>query len=235
MFADIWFSYLYQPIFNLLIWVYNNWTDQNLGWAVVYVTVFLQVALLPFSLINARNTVINREIAEDVKRISKEFNNDPVQRKEEIRKILKRRNYSPWSKTFYLGIQAVFLILLYQVFIDGIQGKHVVELLYKSVDFPGAINTDFYGFDLGQTHTLVWPAIVVALIYIEIYFDFRKRSGKLKKTDLTYFLLFPTVVLVTLYVLPMVKSLYVLVSMLLAIVIGWFASLVFSRPKKKAK
>lgn len=234
-FSTFWFEYLYQPTFNLLIWVYNNWTDQSMGWAVVYVTAVIQVALFPFTLIIERNKFRNRALMAEMKRIDREYAKDPVMKKEEIRKLLKKRRFSPWSKAWYFAIQGVFIILLYQVFKDGIQGKNIVELLYRNVDFPGAINSVFYGVELNAERTLAWPIAVVALVYVEILFDFRKRNGKLKKSDLTYFLLFPTAILVTLHILPMVKSLYVIVSMLVAIVLGLFAKGIFQVTSKEAK
>jgi len=60
----IWHDFLYQPVFNFLIWVYNNWTDQNLGWAVVYMTIILRLILLPFSIISEKNKNKNLEIRE---------------------------------------------------------------------------------------------------------------------------------------------------------------------------
>ena len=35
MILNLWNDLLYQPLFNFLIWIYNTWTDGNLGWAVV--------------------------------------------------------------------------------------------------------------------------------------------------------------------------------------------------------
>ena len=62
-FSQFWNVYLYQPLFNFLIWIYNNWTNMNFGWAVVYLTLILRFVLLPFTLINERNRVRNAEIA----------------------------------------------------------------------------------------------------------------------------------------------------------------------------
>ncbi|MEK7102209.1 MAG: hypothetical protein AAB912_01095, partial [Patescibacteria group bacterium] len=57
MFDFFWNDYLFRPLLNILIWLYNNWAGENLGWAVVILTVSLRVLLLPFSIISERNAV----------------------------------------------------------------------------------------------------------------------------------------------------------------------------------
>ena len=227
-----WNVFLYQPVFNLLIWIYNNYTDHNFGWAVVYLTIILRIILLPFTLVEEFTKHGNKALVEELQRINEAFKKDPIMRKLEIRRILKKRKVRPWAKIIVLGVQVLVLILLYQVFLRGITGEKVLQVLYPSVDFPGVINTNFYGFDLGMRHELIWPGIVSVWLLLEIYFDYRKEKGAvLGKSDLVYFILFPTFVFLALWWLPMVKSLFILTSMLFSLIIGQLSKLIF-RPKK---
>lgn len=225
---------LYQPLFNALIWIYNNWTEMNLGWAVVYLTLFLRIALLPFTIIDERDKAKNEALVEDLRRVEKGYKNDPVQRKEEVRKILKKRKVRPWAKATVLGVQLLVLVLLYQVFIAGITGERVARTLYPSVDHPGVINTEFYGFDLGTRHDWAWAGAVALWLMAEVYVGLRKRKTEFTKTDLTYFLLFPAAVFFALWWLPMVKSLFILTSMLFSVIVGGFLGLLFKPRKAKA-
>ena len=176
MLGAFWHDVLYQPLFNLLIWIYNNWTDQNLGWAVVYVTVLLRLALLPFTLITDRNSIRNQELYEEVKEIERSYQTDPVMRREEIRRVLKKRRVQPWSTAIVLGVHALMIVLLYQVFITGLRSSdNVFALLYPSVDFPGPINTIFHGFSLSATHDIIWSGIVALMLAAAIYLGFRRR------------------------------------------------------------
>lgn len=232
MLANIWNDFLYQPGFNALIWIYNNWTDLNLGWAIVYLTVILRMVLVPFTLINERNRIKNQELADDIDSLSKELHADPVRKKMEIRKMLKKRKVQPWAKAIVLGIQALFLVLLYQIFLRGITGEKILKILYPSVDFPGVINTDFYGFDLGGERDLIWAGAVAILLFAHIYFDLRKRRMGYTRADLAYFVLFPTVVFLVLYFLPMVKSLFVITSLVFSIIVSAISKLLFRRHLK---
>lgn len=231
MFAIFWHDVLYQPLFNFLIWMYNTWTGQNFGWAVVWLTVFIRILLLPFTLVTERDRIKNDDLSKDVARVGHEFRHDPVQKKAEIRRILKQKKVRPWAKIVVLGVQLLVLVLLYQVFLRGITNEKIMKILYPSIDFPGVINTDFFGFDLNHTHDALWAGAVGAFLLAEIYADYRKRKVKIQKSDLLYFFLFPLAVFLVLWMLPMVKSLFVLTSLLFSAIIYQFSKLLFqSKP-----
>lgn len=234
MLSALWHNYLYQPLFNFIIWIYNNWTDMNFGWAVVYLTIILRIILLPFTLVNERNSVKNAEIASEIRKLGKEYPTDVIQRKEEIRRLLKQRRVQPWARVVVLGVQLLVLILLYQVFLRGITGEKILSILYPSVDFPGFIETNFYGFELGEARTFIWPGIIAVWLFVEIYLDLHKK-GKIQKKDMMFFLLFPMFVFVLLWYLPMVKSLFILTSMVFSVIIAVFSRAIFRSEPKKVK
>ena len=236
MLAIIWHDFLYQPLFNLLIWMYNNWTDQNLGWSIVYLTIILRVVLLPFTIVTERDKAKNAALADELIRIDKEFKNDSVLKKEEMRRIMKKRKIRPWAKAVVLGIQALVLVLLYQVFLQGITGEKMVKILYPVVDFPGQINVNFYNFDLGADKDFLAAGIVALYLFFEIYLNYKKRGVGVKKADLVYFILFPIAVFVVLYILPMVKALFIFTSLIYSAVVGGFLRVIFKpKPKKVSK
>lgn len=235
MFGTIWNDFLYQPLFNVLIWMYNNWTDQNLGWAIVYLTVLLRVVLLPFTIIAERDRIKNEKLTTELRGLAKEYRNDPVMQKDEIRRRLRQKRVRPWAKVVVLGIQVLVLVLLYQVFLRGITGEKLIRFLYSWVDFPGRINTMFYGFNLGKVHDVVWPGAVGLFLLAEIYWDYRKHKRELTKSDLFYFIIFPLFSFFILWILPMVKSLFIMTSLLFSVIIRLFVNLLFkpaSVPKK---
>ena len=230
--TEFWYIYAYQPLFNLLIYIYNNFTDQNLGWAIVQLTVLLRFVLLPFTILAEYNRVKNEELAKEIEQISKIYKKDPIQRKQEIRLIMKQRRVQPWSRVFVLAVQAFVMLLLYQVFKQGIAGERMLQTLYQAVDFPGVVNTNFYGFNLGQPHDAIWAGAVALWLFAETYLEFRKRGNNLTRADLTYFMLFPTMVFVLLWALPMSKSLFVFTSLVFSAIIGMIFRPIFRKPKK---
>ncbi|HBU07261.1 MAG TPA: hypothetical protein DEB09_04215 [Candidatus Magasanikbacteria bacterium] len=234
MLAIIWHDFLYQPLFNLLIWLYNDYTNANLGWAVVYLTIILRLVLLPFTLVTEKAKAKEEDLGNQASELEKSFKNDPVMLKTEMRKLLQRKKVRPWSKAIVLGVQVLVLVLLYQVFLRGITGEKVIKILYPFINFPGKINTVFYGFELGQVHDFIWPGIVAVFLLGEIYLGYRKNKA-LTQSDLAYFILFPAFSFLALWILPMVKSLFILTSLLFSVIIHQFSKVIFRpKPVKKA-
>jgi len=232
MFGTFWYTFLYQPVFNFLIELYNTIAGENLGWAIVLLTVLLRIVLLPFTLVTEKARSQNIELEADLHKAEKEFSNDSVLRKQEIRRILKKRKIRPWAKTIVLAVQLLMLVLLYQVFVQGVTGIQVIHTLYPTVDFPGKINTDFYGFELSERHNIVWPVLVALFLFGEIYFELKGK--RVRQADMFYLIIFPIVSFFILWWLPMVKSLFILTSIFFSIIIHQI-SRIFMRSEKPAE
>ena len=231
MLSYFWANYLYQPLFNALIWIYLNIAQNNLGWAVVWLTIFLRVILLPLTIISVRDAARQKKVEEEAYHTVKAFKNDVVAQKEEIRKIMKRNRISPWAKVITLGLQLLVLILLYQVFIRGITGERVIKLLYPWIEFPGKINIDFYGFNIGKAHDSFWAGIAAIYLFFSIYLS-ERSDHKRDRSKLTYLFLFPLVTFFVLWFLPMVKSLFILTTMMFSDTITVISRLIFTEKEK---
>lgn len=230
MLSYLWANYLYQPLFNALIWIYLNLTNRNLGWAVVWLTIFLRIVLLPLTIISERDAVKQKKVEEEALKAAKIFKNDPVAQKEEIRKIMRKNRVSPWAKVMSLGLQLLVLVLLYQVFVRGITGEKIIRLLYPWVDFPGKINVYFYGFNIGEHHDSLWAGIVALYLFFSIYLG-EGKGNKKDTSRATFLFIFPIFTFVALWALPMVKSLFILTSMLFSDTITIIRKIIF--PEKE--
>lgn len=213
----IWNTYFFQPVFNILIYFYNETAVQSLGLAVIYLTVLIRLLLLPFSVISVWKKSFHKKLSREIEKIALAYKNDPVLQNQEIREFLKTHRVNPWSKAIVLGVQALALILLYQVFLGGIRGTKM-DMLYEWVDRPDFVNTVFFGFELGARN-FIWPAIVAVFIYLQVSFDQRKKRAMLLNSDIVYKYFFPLVVFCILYILPMVKSLFLLTSLLFSVIV----------------
>lgn len=219
MLAEVWDSLLYFPLLNALIYLYNTLAGQNLGWAVIWLTIVLRVVLLPFTVISIKGGEKQKKVEEDAYRAAEVYKNDPVAQKEELRRIMKQHRVSPWARTFTLVIQAVVFVVLYQVFMHGISGEHIAKNLYSSVDYPGKPETIFYGFELGRTHDTLWAGIAAGYLFISILLHNLQRP-QWQKSDLYFLIFFPLSVFSVLWFLPMVKSLFILTASLFSDIVG---------------
>lgn len=216
--GQYWHDYLYTPLLNILFFLYSGPAFANLGVAVIELTVLLRFALLPFTLVDERNRFRYEKLNKKIEAIERDFKTDHVKRAERIRELLKEAKVSYWSKVIVLGVQLLVLVLLYQVFIGGIRFTRY-EVLYPWVQAPeGQINVNFLGFNLAE-HSLLWAGIVAVLLFLQIYTVQKQREHLIRRSDVMYLFVFPIFTLVILLMLPMVKSLFVLTSMLFSMVI----------------
>ncbi len=217
---DIWNNFLYIPLFNGLIWLYNDWGKENLGYAVIILTVALRVVLLPLSIVSERNKIRYRLLDEELGKTEKAYKDDRVLLKEQVRGLLKKYKVNPWAKTLVLGIQALVLVLLYQVFIHGITYSKL-NVLYPFVARPEVINAKFYGFELGLRDAR-WAGLVGLVLFAEIYLDQRRRKAKVARNEQIYAIFFPIMSFLILYALPMVKSVFILTSLAFSYMLSMF-------------
>lgn len=215
--GQFWHDYLYTPLLNILFFLYSGPAFGNLGVAVIELTVALRIALLPFSIVDERNRFRYEKLDRKIETIERDFKTDHVMRAEKIRDLLKEHKVSYWSKVIVLGTQLLTLVLLYQVFIGGIRFTHN-EILYDWVQVPGQVNTSFLGFNIAEK-SLLWASVVAIILFLQIYTVQKQREHLIRRSDVMYLFLFPIFSLVILLLLPMVKSLFVLTSMLFSMFI----------------
>ena len=229
----IWTTLLFQPLLNALVWIYNTLAHQNMGWAVVILTVFLRVILLPLSIISSRDSERQKRLEEEARRVAASFKTDPEAEKEEYRKIMKKNRVSPWAKSLVLLFQFLVLLLLYYVFVGGIFGEKLVSLLYDSVSFPGQINNIFYGHNVGESHDILWAGICA--VYLLVMNWLQKITDKTwQKSEAIFLVMFPLFTFILLWWLPMAKSLFILTTMIFSDILALITHIVAPAPKPAA-
>ncbi|MBI4281850.1 YidC/Oxa1 family membrane protein insertase [Candidatus Uhrbacteria bacterium] len=213
MLYTFWTTILYAPLLNVLVALYNTLGMENLGIAVIWLTVIIRCILLPLSFIEERNRDRYNEVAKKWKDLVKDIPSDEVLRRELFRKYLKEKRVSPWARGASLGLQLLVLVLLYQVFIGGFRAVETLPL-YSFVERPEMIITSFFGlFDIAERNA--WASLVVAtFLFLTIWMEQRERKGILTRSQLYYRIFFPVFTFVALYLLPSVKSVFIMTSML---------------------
>ena len=213
----LWHDYLYTPLLNFLFFLYNGPAFGNLGVAIIELTVLLRLLLLPLSILDERNRYRYEKLDRHVEQIRSDFKDDPIKMKEKVRELLRHHKVNYWSKVGLLSIQLVVLVLLYQVFVGGVKFTQQ-EVLYGWVTVPDKVNTIFLGFEVGY-RSWFWAALVAALLFAKIYTEQKQRVHLVTKSDLMYLFTFPLFTLVLLGLLPMVKALFILTTMLFTMLV----------------
>jgi len=165
----------------------------------------LVVNWIPHCISECNNHQLSQGGIDNFEEAAKAFKGDYVAQKAEYRRVMKSHHVSPWAKSLTLLVQAVVLVLLYQVFVGGINNDRVVKTLYPSIDYPGKLNSIFYGFSIGKTHDLIWPGICALYLFVSIYISHRKKKKDWNGSEVTYLLIFP---LFTFTFLPLFNLMY---------------------------
>lgn len=136
---------LYQPIFNALVFLYDILPGNDVGLAIILLTVAIKLILFPLSLQSIKSQKALQELQPKIEELKKQYKD----RKEEMAKatmeLYKKEKVNPFSSCLPLLIQFPFLIAVYQVFRSGLNSQNF-DILYSFVNNPGSINSLSVGF-----------------------------------------------------------------------------------------
>lgn len=152
---------VYQPLYNILIFLYNVIPGGDFGIAIVAVTLFIKFAMIPLSKKQIQSQKKMQEIQPELKKIQKKYKEDKEKQTKEVMNFYKENKVNPFSGCFPMIIQIIFLIAMYRVIINISNAELVIntEDLYSFVEDPGKINHTFLGIV-----DLLKPSIPIAIL-----------------------------------------------------------------------
>lgn len=143
----------YQPIFNLLIWLYAMVGD--IGVAIILLTVILKLLLWPLTIQSLRSQKMLQQLQPKLKALQEKYKDDKPALTKSTMELYKEEKVNPFSSCLPLLIQLPFLFALYRVLVDGLESKNF-SALYPFVANPGTIHTISFGFlDLAKSSIIL--------------------------------------------------------------------------------
>lgn len=115
-----WFGWIARPLFAMLRWVHAN-TGQNWGWAIVWVTVLINLALVPLKLSSMKSMKKMALLQPQIQAINDKYKgvglNDPKanDKNTEIMDLYKKNGVNPAGGCVPLLLQFPFFIGFYKV------------------------------------------------------------------------------------------------------------------------
>lgn len=164
---------LVQPLFNGLVFLYQHVTFQDLGLAIILLTVFIRFLLYPLFYKAMKNQSLMQKIQPDVSRIQKEHKADKQKQAEELMKLWKEHKVNPFSGFFLILIQLPILIALYRVFTIGFKPEAFAKL-YSFVSQPENINNMFLSLIDLTVPSMIIVAIAVISQAVQSYLSLPK-------------------------------------------------------------
>lgn len=125
----IWNTFLYEPIYNTLVFTAQNLAFKDVGVAVVIVTVIIRFILMPLSKKSIVSQYKMRTLQPKLDAIKAKGLTKEQESKEQFA-LYKTEGINPFSGCLYLLIQLPILFALYFAFIKGIdQPEHLYSFL----------------------------------------------------------------------------------------------------------
>lgn len=155
---------VYQPIYNLLIFLYDIVPGGDFGIAIILATVLLKVALYPLSQKQIESQKKMQDIQPKIKEIQKKYKSDREKQSRAMMEFYRENKINPFSGCLPLIIQLIVLIAIYRVLFNISQAGFIVSTdeLYAFLSNPGEIRRFFLGLlDLSKPSALL--AVLTAL------------------------------------------------------------------------
>jgi YidC/Oxa1 family membrane protein insertase len=216
---------LYQPLFNILVLLYQYLPGNDFGIAIIVLTLLIRLVLYPSTAKTIKSQKAMSRIQPKIQEIQKKFKNDQEKQLKEMMALYKEENISPLSGFSPLLIQLPILYALFRLFQQGLRPEEM-SVLYSFVPSPGQIDPSFLGF-----FNLAQASLAVALLAgIFQFFQSKmlmptqqkiKKEGQMAQfTEIfqkqaTYFLPFLTILI--LLRLPAALGIYWITSSLFSI------------------
>ncbi len=161
----MWQTLFYQPLVNALVFFYLA-LGQNLGFAIIGLTLFIRGALTPLTLPSLKSAQKLKELQPELKKLKAKHANDKQAFAQAQLKFYQERGVNPAAGCLPQIIQLVVLIALFQAFNQVLQAngdivQNLNQILYPSLKLSKdtVINTTFSYLDLTKPDTISIPDI----------------------------------------------------------------------------
>ncbi|MBZ1348925.1 MAG: YidC/Oxa1 family membrane protein insertase [Candidatus Liptonbacteria bacterium] len=238
---------LYQPLLNLLILTYQTVGFQDLGLAIILVTIFIRLLLYPFSQANLRQQKIIKQIQPELKKIQSQANlrqqkiikqvqpelkkiqekykDNKEKQAKELFSLYKKNKINPFSSFVFIIIQLPILIALYTVLVEGFNNGLGADL-YSFISAPDEINHFFLNLiNLREPNNII-IGLTVLTQYIQVKLSPSLSGGiqgdnaqeKAKQVEKITSLIMPAITLFFLLNLPSAIAVYWLTTTVFSII-----------------
>jgi YidC/Oxa1 family membrane protein insertase len=222
MIGELYKTVLYEPLLNLLIFLYDTIAVQDLGLAIIFVTILIRILLFPLFQKSARHQAVMQRLQPKLKKVQEDHKHDKERQAQAMMAVYREHDINPFSGFGLLLIQLPVLITLYHIFQDSLQPGFLVGL-YAFVQTPQSIEP----YLLGLIHLGRPSILMVGLAALAQYFQAHlalpptekgKELSNAEKTARKMVFIAPIITLVFFYALPAAISLYWLVASFFSVI-----------------
>ena len=176
MIGSIYHSLIYQPIFNLLIFLYETVSFYDFGLAIIFCTIVIRLILYPVFHKSTKHQLVMQKLQPKLEKVKELHKDDKEKQLKATMEIYQEHDINPFSGIILLFVQLPVLIALYQIFFHKLTSASLANL-YSFVPSPETFNTSFLGLiNLEQS-----SIVMVSLAAIAQFFQGKMMLPKIEK------------------------------------------------------
>ncbi|MBT4209684.1 MAG: YidC/Oxa1 family membrane protein insertase [Candidatus Komeilibacteria bacterium] len=143
---EIFSTIFYQPIFNLLVYIYNVIPGHDIGVAIIVITAIIKLILYIPSKQSIKSQKELATLQPEIEALKEEYKDDKDKMGPELMALYKKKGVNPLSSCMPMLIQLPFLFAIYRVFFNGLTNENAMDSLYSFVVNPGMLDPIAFGF-----------------------------------------------------------------------------------------
>ncbi len=169
MILSFFHTYLYVPIYNLLIFFVGIVPNGDVGIAVIVVTIVVKIIITPFSISAVKTQRRMKFLEPQMKVIKEKYKDNKEKQALETLALYKNNGVKPFSSIFASFLQLPVIISLYLVFSHEHLVAPNVSIIYSFISFPAHISPLFLGLFSTTGHTIILTGIAVIAQFLQAY------------------------------------------------------------------
>jgi len=215
-------TYIYVPLFNALIFLYENASVESLGVAIILLTLLIRFILFPLFYKSAKSQLVMQKLQPEIQKIQHDHKEDKEKQAKALMDLYRKNEVNPFMSILMVFVQLPVLFALYRLFAIDFSNIQINEL-YSFISAPDHINTIFLGLiDLKNRSMLMVGLAAVAQYFQGILALPKTEKGKELSAPerMTKQMVYmgPAFTLLILWQLPSALGLYWLVTSVFSII-----------------
>ncbi|MDP3991740.1 MAG: YidC/Oxa1 family membrane protein insertase [Candidatus Colwellbacteria bacterium] len=205
----------YEPLLNGLVWLYSTVALQDLGLAIILLTVLVRLIIYPLFHQAIRHQRLVQELRPELLKIKDKHKANREAQTKATLELFKHHKLNPLAPFLSLLVQMPVFLALYVIFISDFT-QTIEPWLYSFTPHPGELNQTFFNLiDLRQASPVL--AILAALSqYFQGRLALTAASTPPMKIMMVYAL--PAIIFVALFKFPAAIGLYWLTTTVFSII-----------------
>ena len=175
--SALWNTVFYQPIYNILIFIINNITFHDVGFAVILVTIIVKLALSPLTKKSIKSQILMKRMEPELKQIKKDFPNKEEQAKKTF-ELYKKYGTNPFSGCLVVILQLPVIFALYYVFYKGLSIN--TNIIYSFIQTPVSLHTNFLGLIEMASHSIFLGIFAGVTQFVQGYLSSPVKPKKIE-------------------------------------------------------